>query len=102
MPALATTFIWSSASGGDWTAPANWSQTSLTNGDTFDLRSALAATTWDQQLSDLGNYLTIGTQGSNALVQISTVSGGTPITVAILNGAGSVSLNTFISHALLT
>jgi hypothetical protein len=74
----------------------------LTNGDTFDLRSALAATGWDQQLSDLGNYLTLGTSGSNTLVQISAASGGTPFTVAILDGEGSVTLSSFISHALLT
>jgi hypothetical protein len=74
----------------------------LTNGDTFDLRSALAATSWDQQLSDLGDYLTLGSSGSNALVQISATSGGTPVTVAVLNGAGSVSLSSFLPHALLT
>jgi Domain of unknown function (DUF4347)/SdrD B-like domain/Bacterial Ig-like domain len=74
----------------------------LANGDTFDLRSALAGTTWDQQLSDLGNYLTLGTSGSNTLVQISVTSGGTPITVAILDGQGSVSLSSFVAHALLT
>ena len=74
----------------------------LANGDTFDLRAALAATTWDQQLSDLGDYLTLGTSGSNALVEISTTSGGTPITIGILEGAGSVSLSSFVAHALLT
>jgi hypothetical protein len=74
----------------------------LSNGDTFDLRSALAATTWDQQLSDLGNYLSLGTSGSNALVQLSVTSGGTPITIAVLNGQGSVSLGSFVTHALLT
>ena len=74
----------------------------LANGDFFDLRSALAATTWDQQLSDLGDYLTLGTSGSNALVQISATFGGTPITVAVLNGQGSVSLSSFVAHALLT
>ncbi len=74
----------------------------LTNGDTFDLRSALAATTWDQQLGDIGNYLTLGTSGSDALVELSVTSGGTPITVAILVGQGSVSLSNFLTHALLT
>jgi hypothetical protein len=74
----------------------------LINGDTFDLRAALAGTAWDQQLSDLGDYLSLGTSGSNALVQISSTSGGTPITVAILGNAGSVSLSTFLAHALLT
>jgi len=74
----------------------------LTNGDTFDLRATLAATTWDQQLSDGANYLTLGTLGANALVQISTTSGGTPLTVAVLNGQGAVSLSAFIAHALLT
>jgi hypothetical protein len=74
----------------------------LTNGDTFDLRSALAATSWDQQPSDLADYLTLGTSGSNALVQISATSGGTPVTVAVLNGASSVSLSSFLPHALLT
>jgi len=74
----------------------------LANGDTFDLRAALAATTWDQQLSDLGSYLTMGTSGSNALVQLSVTSGGAPITIAVLNGQGAVSLSSFVSHALLT
>jgi hypothetical protein len=74
----------------------------LSNGDTFDLRSALAATTGDQQPSDIGNYLTLGTSGSNALVQISVTSGGTLITVAVLNGAGSVTLSSFLNHAQLT
>lgn len=72
----------------------------LTNGDTFDLRAALGATAWDQQGSDLSDYLTLGTSGSNALVQISVTNGGTPITVAVLNGAGSVSLSSFLTHAL--
>jgi len=62
----------------------------------------MAATSWDQQLSDLGDYLTLGSSGSNALVQISATSGGTPVTVAVLNGAGSVSLSSFLPHALLT
>jgi hypothetical protein len=74
----------------------------LFNGDTFDLRAALAATTWNQQLSDIGNYLTLGTSGSNALVEISSTSGGTPITVAVLVGQGAVSLSDFVTHALLT
>jgi hypothetical protein len=74
----------------------------LSNGDTFDLRDALAATTWDQQLSDLGDYLTMGTSGSNTLVQLSTTFGGTPITIAVLNGQGSVSLSSFVTHTLLT
>ena len=74
----------------------------LSNGDTFDLRAALAATTWDQQLSDIGNYLTLGTSGSNTLVQISVTDDGTPITDAVLVGQGAVSLSSFVSHALLT
>jgi Ca2+-binding RTX toxin-like protein len=74
----------------------------LTNGDTFDLRDVMSATTWDQQLSDLGDYLSLGTSGSNTLVQISVTSGGTPITVAVLHGQGSISLSSFVSHSLLT
>src|ERR1700679_3099730 len=34
MPATATTFTWSNASGGDWTVPANWSPSSFPNGPT--------------------------------------------------------------------
>jgi hypothetical protein len=74
----------------------------LSSGDVFDLRSALAATAWDQQQGDIGNFLTLGTQGGNALVQINDASGGTPVTVAVLNGAGPVSLSGFLAHALLT
>ena len=75
----------------------------LTKGDTFDLRTALAATGWDQQSSDLGNYLSIGSSGANATVVIdpSGQSGGTQYTVAVLNGAGSVSLSSFLTHALV-
>ncbi|HUN40345.1 MAG TPA: SdrD B-like domain-containing protein [Acetobacteraceae bacterium] len=72
----------------------------LGNGDTFDLRAALAATNWDGQLSNLGSYLSMGTQGSNATVLLSSTSGGGGVTIGVLNGAGSVSLSTFLAHAL--
>ena len=72
------------------------------NGDTFDLQAALAATGWDQQLSDLGDYLSLGVSGSNALVQLSATSGGTPVTIAVLDGSGPISLSSFVAHALLT
>ena len=72
----------------------------LGNGDTFNLIAALAATNWDGLSSDIGDYLSMGTQGANATVQLSTTSGGAGVTIAVLNGAGPVGLSTFLSHAL--
>ena len=75
----------------------------LGNADVFDLRSALAATSWDQQLSDLGNFLQLSTQSGNAFVSIDPtgLAGGSVFTVAQLNGAGSLTLANFLTHALV-
>jgi hypothetical protein len=71
----------------------------LSNGDTLDLRAAMAATGWDQQMADLGMYLSFGTSGANATVMIDPTGlvGGTTFTVAILNNASSLSLNSFLT-----
>ena len=75
----------------------------LTNGDVFDLRTALSATSWNHSVGSVGNYLLLGTSGANATVSINPtgMSGGPASMVAILNGAGSVNLNTFLAHATI-
>ena len=69
--------------------------------DTFNLVAAMDATDWDKQPSDVGDFLTLATSGSDALVQINDVLDSAPVTVATLKGAGSVSLSDFLSHAVL-
>ena len=73
--------------------------TVLTNGDIFDLRTALATTTWDHQAGSLGSYLTLSSSGGNALVTLIPTGTGPGSVIAQLNGAGNVSLATFLSHA---
>ena len=64
------------------------------NGDTFDLRPALAQAGWNGDSSTIGNYVQVGSSGANAIVSI----GGSA--VATLNDAGGTDLSSFLSHAI--
>ena len=64
------------------------------NGDSFDLRPALAQTSWNGSTSTLGNYVQVSMSGDNAIVSI----GGTA--VATLNDATNTSLSSFLAHAI--
>ena len=64
------------------------------NGDSFDLRPALAQTSWNGSTSTLGNYVQVSMSGDNAIVSI----GGAA--VATLNDATNTSLSSFLAHAI--
>jgi hypothetical protein len=72
----------------------------LENGDSLDFRAALAETSWTGSQSTLGNYLHVTTSGANAIISLSTTSGGTATQIADLQGAGQVSLSTLLAHSL--
>jgi serralysin len=72
----------------------------LANGDTLDFRAALAETSWTGSASTLGNYLHIAESGANALISLSTTSGGGATQIADLEGAGQMSLSGLLAHSL--
>jgi len=74
----------------------------LGNGDTFDLRTALAATTWDGLASHIGQYLRMSTNndGANAVLSIRSTPTGSFHSIAVFEGAGSVGLASLLTHAI--
>lgn len=66
----------------------------MQNGDSFDLRPALAQTSWNGDASTLGNYVQVNMSGDNAIVSI----GGTA--VATLNDAINTTPSSFLAHAI--
>ncbi len=72
----------------------------MTNGDTFDLRSALAATNWNKAANTLGEYLHLSQQRGVETLSISTKANGNSSTVATFQNTGSFSLTTFLSHSI--
>jgi hypothetical protein len=70
----------------------------LTNGDTFDFRTALAATNWDGNSGDLSNYLQVAS-GGNTTVSISTTAGGSATQVLVLNGVEE-SMSQILAHSV--
>ena len=71
----------------------------MTNGDTFDFRTALAATKWDGLSSDLSKYMHVATSGGNTTVSISTTSGGSATHVLVLDGVKE-SLSQILAHSI--
>ena len=72
----------------------------LSNGDTFDLRSALAATNWNGASSALSQYLHLSSKGGVETLSISSKANGSSAAVAQFENTGSFSLTTFLAHAL--
>ncbi len=72
----------------------------LKNGDTLDLRITLANTGWTKDPATIGNFLKIGLSGSDAVISIdpSGAAGGAT-QLAVLHGAGAVSLSTLLAHS---
>ena len=62
----------------------------LNNGDTFDLSSVLATTTWDGSASDLSDYLTseVTNQGADVEVSIHPLETSSELPLITLLGAG--------------
>jgi hypothetical protein len=76
--------------------------TVLSNGDTLDLRAALAATSWDGKASDLGTYLTgvIGGNGDFQLRLRDATSGTRSIIADLHNYGQSTTLSEVLAHCL--
>ncbi len=74
----------------------------MTNGDTFDLRSALTAAHWDGAMGDIGSYLGSSVVNGGQDLQVSVhASGGASILQLTLPGQEAATLATFMQHALL-
>ena len=75
----------------------------MSNGDVFDLRSALANAGWDGRLADLNQYFTSSTSNSGKDLVISTHSVGGAIGLQLtLSSQGSYNLTTFENHSILS
>jgi hypothetical protein len=72
----------------------------LKDGDTLDLRSALAATTWNGSATTLANYLTVTNPSQGTVLSIASTSGGTGVAIATINGATGTTLSSLLAHAL--
>ncbi len=73
----------------------------LSNGTTFDLRSALAGTSWNGDLATIGNFVKTGMAGNAAVISIDpNGSGGSGVAVATLNSSGPVSLDLLLAHSI--
>jgi hypothetical protein len=98
--------ITDTGSGNTYILPADakgsdsFAKTLLTNGDTLDLRSALAATTWNGSASTLANYLAVTNLSQGTVLSIAPTSGGTGVAIATINGAAGTTLSSLLAHAL--
>jgi hypothetical protein len=72
----------------------------LTGTDAFDLRPALAATTWDGSVAKLGQYVEVTDVGHGATVSIAPTAGSMATGIATIDGATTASLTTLLTHAL--
>jgi hypothetical protein len=73
----------------------------MDNGDTFDMRSMLAGTSWNGDVSTLGDFVSVATSGTSTSIQVDpTGAGGAGYTAATLEGVGAVSLDTLLAHSI--
>jgi len=71
------------------------------NGDTFDLKSALAATAWNGSIPTIGQFLHISKSGNDAVVSISATAAMTGTKIADFHDSGAVSLTTLLARSVL-
>ena len=72
----------------------------LTKSDTLDLRTALAATTWDHSAATLSKYLAVTNPAQGSVISIAPTSGGVGVAVATIGGASGTTLTSLLTHAL--
>jgi hypothetical protein len=70
------------------------------SGDTLDLRTALAATSWTGTASTLSKYLTVADSAQGATLSVSALPGGTATGIATISGATTATLTTFLAHSV--
>jgi hypothetical protein len=72
----------------------------LLEGDTLDLRTALAATNWNGERSTLKGYLTLVASAKGAVLSIRPTSGAVGVAVATIDGVITTHLRTLLVDAL--
>ena len=74
----------------------------LTNGDTFDLRSLLGQTSWNGDPASLSKFLKVSVTNNNGVLKVdpSGTKGGALYTVATFESSGAMTLNTLLAHAI--
>jgi hypothetical protein len=72
------------------------------NGDKFDLRQALSGTSWNGDLSTIGNYVKLGVTGTSTTISVdaSGAAGGATYAVAKLENIGAPSLSTLLARSI--
>jgi hypothetical protein len=75
----------------------------LKNGDTLDLRTTLAATTWTKDVTKLSDYLKITMSGNTAVLSVDTdgTGAGAAQTLAMFRDSGNVTLSTLLTKSLV-
>jgi beta-glucanase (GH16 family) len=73
----------------------------LTNGDTLDLRPALATTNWNGSTSTLSGYLSVRDTTQAAILSVSQTSGGVGAAIATIGGATTAHLSDILAHSLV-
>jgi ribosomal protein S11 len=96
----ANTYILPAAGNGYDTFTGTAAANILTNGDTLDLRPALAATNWNGAASTLPGYLTVADTAAGAVVSVAPTSGGAGVAIATIGGATTASFSDVLAHAL--
>jgi hypothetical protein len=74
----------------------------MQNGDTFDLRPALAQTGWNGDPSTLGQFVQVSMTGNDAVISIDPAgtSGANGSAVAMLRDPAATDLSTLLAHAI--
>jgi hypothetical protein len=72
----------------------------FTDGDTLDLRTALAATNWKGTTTTLSNYLSVTDTTAGAVLSIAPTPGGVGVAVGTIDGATTANLTSLLAHAL--
>ena len=74
----------------------------MQNGDKFDLRHALASTSWKGDLANIGDFVKVSTQANNGIVSINSTgsAGGATYLVAKLEATGTMTLDRLLAHSI--
>jgi hypothetical protein len=101
-----TNTITDTGSGNTYVIPASgkgydtFSTNVLANGDTLDLRTALAATNWTGSASTLSKYLSVTNATQGIVLSIAPTSGGTAAAIATIDPPSNTTLASLLTHTL--
>jgi predicted peptidase len=73
----------------------------LKNGDTLDLKPALAATNWNGWSTTIAKYLSVVDTAQGGTILVSATAGGPGVAVATINGATTLNLGSLLAHAIV-